>query len=129
MDRTSKQVAAVFILSCCLAFCVNLSIFLVIGRTSPISYNVLGHCKLIVILTFGILYFNDDTNTWRLSGMALAVIGIVSYTHIKIERQQQEQENRNKTSGDPDEELGLKENAEDMEKNVDIELTAKKCGP
>jgi len=39
--------------SAILAFCVNLSIFLVIGRTSPIAYNVLGHFKLCVVLLSG----------------------------------------------------------------------------
>lgn len=79
-------------LSCCLAFCVNLSIFLVIGKTSPISYNVLGHAKLIVILTYGIFLFGDSTSGIRLFGMFLAVVGIVSYTHIKITMQEEKKD-------------------------------------
>merc|ERR1719242_246576 len=106
--KHQKEVATVFAISCCFAFCVNLSIFLVIGRTSPISYNVLGHCKLIVILSFGILFFGDDTNTWRLTGMVLAVIGIVSYTHIKIEFQQQEAKASIKPAKGTEEHRGLK---------------------
>lgn len=87
--------------SCCLAFCVNLSIFLVIGKTSPISYNVLGHAKLIVILTYGIFLFGDSTSSLRLFGMFLAVIGIVSYTHIKITMQEEKKDGpkANQTEG------------------------------
>jgi len=81
-------VAGVVLLSSLLAFCVNLSIFLVVGATSPISYNVLGHAKLLVILTFGIFVFGDDTNTIRICGMFMAFGGIVTYTHLKIQAQQ-----------------------------------------
>jgi len=81
-------VSGVLFLSCILAFCVNLSIFLVVGATSPISYNVLGHAKLLVILTFGIMAFGDDTNSTRLCGMLMAFGGIVAYTHLKIKEQE-----------------------------------------
>ena len=35
---------AAIVLSCALAYCVNLSTYLVIGHTSPVSYQVLGVC-------------------------------------------------------------------------------------
>merc|ERR1719499_2450056 len=88
LTPTQVAVSGVLFLSCVLAFCVNLSIFLVVGATSPISYNVLGHAKLLVILTFGILVFGDDTNIIRLTGMLMAFGGIVAYTHLKIQAQQ-----------------------------------------
>ena len=71
------------LLSCVLAYCVNLSTYLVIGHTSPVSYQVLGHFKLLVILAAGIFVFGEDTNSTRLCGMALAFAGIVSYTTLK----------------------------------------------
>ena len=43
------MIIGVFI-SSILAFLVNLSTFLVIGKTSPVSYQVLGHSKLVVII-------------------------------------------------------------------------------
>jgi solute carrier family 35 protein E3 len=73
----------VLIASSLLAFCVNLSIYLVVGRSSPISYNVLGHFKLLVILTGGVLFMNGDKSPIVLLGMALAFIGITAYTHLK----------------------------------------------
>jgi hypothetical protein len=68
--------------ACFLAFSVNLSIFLVIGQTSPVTYQVLGHSKLIVILTSGIFILGEDSNAARLFGMLLALGGIVSYTEL-----------------------------------------------
>jgi len=73
----------VLVTSCLLAFCVNLSIYLVVGRTNPIVYNVLGHFKLLVILTGGLLFMDGDRNPVRLCGMALAFAGIVDYTNVK----------------------------------------------
>jgi solute carrier family 35 protein E3 len=72
------------VVSSCLAFCVNLSIFLVIGKTSPLTYNILGHFKLVVILSSGILLFGNKTNTKQCIGMASAFVGIVGYSHLKM---------------------------------------------
>ena len=69
--------------SCALAYCVNLSTYLVIGHTNPVSYQVLGHFKLLVILAAGILIFEEDANGLRLSGMLLAFVGVVTYTTLK----------------------------------------------
>lgn len=66
-----------------LAFCVNLSIYLVVGRTNPVVYNVLGHFKLLVILSGGLLFGQEDHNPLRLFGMFLAFAGIVQYTNLK----------------------------------------------
>lgn len=70
-------------MSCALAFCVNLSIFLVIGKTSPISYNVLGHFKLVCVLLSGLFFFGEDTNPTKLMGTLFALIGVIVYTHYK----------------------------------------------
>ena len=82
-DWSSGLVATIAI-SCFLAFCVNLSIFLVVGKTSPISYNVLGHCKLLVILTGGVVLFGEHVSSKRAIGMFCAFVGIVYYTFVQL---------------------------------------------
>jgi hypothetical protein len=79
---TVESMTAIFA-SCLLAFLVNLSIFMVIGRTSPVAYNVLGHFKLCVILISGFLLFGEDTNIMKLAGTFLAFAGVVWYTHVQ----------------------------------------------
>eukprot|EP00823_Brevimastigomonas_motovehiculus_P002514 TRINITY_DN1530_c0_g1_i1.p1 TRINITY_DN1530_c0_g1~~TRINITY_DN1530_c0_g1_i1.p1 ORF type:complete len:371 (-),score=93.29 TRINITY_DN1530_c0_g1_i1:50-1162(-) len=71
------------LLTALLAFCVNLSIYLVIGYTSPISYNVLGHFKLCVVLFSGWIFFAEDMNSKKLFGAVLTVTGVILYTHLK----------------------------------------------
>ena len=79
----NTELLITIIIGSSLAFCVNLSVFLVIGRTSPITYNVLGHFKLCVVLLGGIFLFDGDTDPKRLAGMALTFCGVVIYTTLK----------------------------------------------
>jgi solute carrier family 35, member E3 len=69
--------------ACGLAFCVNLSTFLVIGHTNPVTYQVLGHFKLVLILISGVVIFGEDSNVVRLCGMVMAFVGILAYTEMK----------------------------------------------
>ena len=70
--------------SCCCAFLVNVSIFQVIGKTSAITYHVLGYLKLICILTMGILAFDSSFDVRVAGGTLLMLIGVFWYTKIKI---------------------------------------------
>jgi len=83
-DFFAGDVLFYVLLSCMLAFLVNLSIFLTIGKTSPITYNVLGHFKLCVITIGGIMRFNEDTNSRKLMGVFVALAGITMYTYYKL---------------------------------------------
>ena len=69
--------------SAVLALLVNLSIFMVIGKTSPIAYNVLGHFKLCVILASGFVFFGEEANPVKVTGTIMTVIGVVLYTHLQ----------------------------------------------
>jgi len=69
--------------SCLLAFCVNLSIFLVIGKSSPIAYNVLGHFKLCVVLFTGWMLFAEEMGGVKLFGTLLTFVGVVTYSTLQ----------------------------------------------
>lgn len=71
------------LMSSLLAFLVNLSIFLVIGKTSPVTYNVLGHFKLSVIMTLGFVFFAAPIDPKNLMGIFVTLAGVFWYTHIK----------------------------------------------
>lgn len=44
--------------SCVFALGVNISNYLVLGKTSPLTYQVLGHLKTVLILVLGFTVFN-----------------------------------------------------------------------
>lgn len=72
------------IVSSVLAFLVNLSIFLVIGRTSPVTYNVLGHFKLTIILSLGFIAFGSPIDIRNITGILVTLSGVIWYTHLKM---------------------------------------------
>ena len=57
-----------------LGLLVNLSTFLVIGATSALSYNVVGHFKTVLILTGGCLLFGDDMSLKKLLGIGVTMM-------------------------------------------------------
>lgn len=77
--------AAAVLISGLLAAFVNLSILLVIGATSPITYNVLGHAKLCTCLASGYVLFKDPFEVRPFIGIILAVTGIVLYSKFRLD--------------------------------------------
>jgi len=82
--RYTPQAVAAILFSAGLGLLVSLSTFLVIGATSSLTYNVVGHLKTVIILTGGCLLFGDQMPGSKLAGLGVAMAGIVWYTHIKM---------------------------------------------
>jgi solute carrier family 35 protein E3 len=72
---TPSAVAAI-VVSAMLGVMVSLSTFLVIGATSSLSYNIVGHLKTVIILTGGCVFFGDIMHWKRFAGIAVAMVGI-----------------------------------------------------
>lgn len=81
-------------------FLVNISIFLVIGKSSPLSYNILGHCKTTVVLLSDFIFFGRPVNFKSTSGIFLTLIGVFWYTTLKLEKVRQEKEAREQGKAD-----------------------------
>lgn len=75
---------AAILISAVLGLLVNLSTFLVIGATSSLTYNVVGHIKTVIILTGGVFFFGDSMPPKKMFGIAVAMVGIVWYSQIKL---------------------------------------------
>jgi len=78
----SQSLAIEIFISCVFAFGVNLSCYLIIGKTSPLTYSVVGHVKTIGVLVIGFVAFHEQTTTKHMLGLMLAFAGIVWYTHL-----------------------------------------------
>lgn len=72
------------LLSCVLGLAVNLSTFLVIGATSSLTYNIVGHIKTVLILSGGYMFFGDTMTLEKLGGVSVAMCGIVWYSHLQM---------------------------------------------
>ena len=81
VDVSVPMLAHIF-WSCVLALGVNVTNFLILGKTSPLAYQVLGHLKTTVILILGFLVFKYEYNIRVLFGTVLALGGVVAYTEL-----------------------------------------------
>ncbi|KAL2938391.1 UDP-xylose transporter 1 [Bienertia sinuspersici] len=70
------------ILSCLIAVSVNFSTFLVIGKTSPVTYQVLGHLKTCLVLGFGYTLLHDPFTERNIIGITIAVFGMGLYSYF-----------------------------------------------
>eukprot|EP00112_Aurelia_sp_Birch-Aquarium-sp1_P004884 Seg1551.4 transcript_id=Seg1551.4/GoldUCD/mRNA.D3Y31 product="Solute carrier family 35 member E3" protein_id=Seg1551.4/GoldUCD/D3Y31 len=81
------QALGLVFLSGMIAFSVNLTIFWIIGNTSPVTYNMVGHMKFCITLIGGYLLFNDAMRLHQLLGVCCTFSGILMYTYLKLEEQ------------------------------------------
>ena len=70
-------------ISCVFALGVNISNYLVLGKTSPLTYQVLGHMKTILILVIGFTLFNKTIDPRNIVGIVIAMGGVMAYTEVK----------------------------------------------
>jgi len=74
--------------TCFLALAVNWCSFGLIGRTSPITFQVVGHAKTCLVLIGGYVLFPSRTADVKqfyhnVAGVSVAMIGVILYGHIK----------------------------------------------
>lgn len=81
-EYTSGLVSRIAI-SCCFALGVNISNYLVLGKTSPLTYQVLGHFKTVLILILGFILFNKELDLRNCCGILVAMVGVIAYTEIR----------------------------------------------
>ena len=67
-----------------LGLLVSLSTLLVIGATSSLTYNIVGHVKTVIILAGGVLIFGDSLSVSKAAGVVIAMIGIAWYSHMQL---------------------------------------------
>ncbi|XP_044495755.1 UDP-xylose transporter 3 [Mangifera indica] len=91
--KYTPQVLFFIVLSCLISVSVNFSTFLVIGKTSPVTYQVLGHLKTCLVLAFGYVLLHDPFSWRNILGILIAVVGMLLYSYFcTIESQQKANE-------------------------------------
>lgn len=70
------------------AFGINLSIFWIIGNTSPLTYNMIGHLKFSFTLVGGFWFFRDPIQMLQFFGICFTFSGVIMYTHFKMQEQE-----------------------------------------
>jgi len=97
----------------CIAFLVNISIFLVIGKSSALTYNILGHAKTSFILLSDFALFGRPAEPKGISGILCALFGVFWYTHLKLEKNRLEKEAKSKVPSNNEEVVELIEESDE----------------
>ncbi|CAM8972994.1 unnamed protein product [Rhodiola kirilowii] len=80
--KYSPLVLTFIVISCLISVSVNFSTFLVIGKTSPVTYQVLGHLKTCLVLGFGYTLLHDPFTSRNIVGILVAVFGMGLYSYF-----------------------------------------------
>eukprot|EP00668_Euglena_longa_P042950 GGOE01056872.1.p1 GENE.GGOE01056872.1~~GGOE01056872.1.p1 ORF type:complete len:342 (+),score=125.58 GGOE01056872.1:73-1098(+) len=78
-EFTDGFVVQMLLLSSFLALGVNFSQFLVLGRFSAVTFQIMGHLKTMLVLLLGWWLFGGMVSSVQLVGMALALSGMFGY--------------------------------------------------
>jgi solute carrier family 35 protein E3 len=73
----------------------NVIAFSLIGRAGPVTFQVVGHVKTMLIFIFGLLMFPETTESHaqfvkKICGLVVAMVGVVLYTFFEIQIKEQE---------------------------------------
>jgi len=87
-DARRQHTLWIVLATCFLALAVNLCSFGLIGRTSAITFQVVGHAKTCLVLIGGYLLFPaklaDSQQLYNnVMGVSVAMIGVILYGHLK----------------------------------------------
>ena len=89
-----------FVTSCVMAVLVNCITFYLLGKISPLSYQVIGQVKTVTIYAIG-YYFFDRQVSWRSNlGASVAMLGCVIYARLPLIDKQRANENNESRTGE-----------------------------
>lgn len=82
-------------LTCVFAVGVNLSTFNLLGKTSSITYQVIGHVKTILLLILGYIFFPSKWESQfqmikAYTGIVIALLGVFMYSKAKLGQKKKE---------------------------------------
>ena len=70
-------------ITCLFAISVNVCSYALIGKTSSVTYQVIGHAKTCLILIGGFLVSGSIPTAKNLLGVIVAMVGVILYGHCK----------------------------------------------
>ena len=62
---------------------VNLFVCFLVGKTSAVTYQVVGHLKTVIILGGGYFFFDHETSGKVFLGGFVAMLGCIAYGVVK----------------------------------------------
>lgn len=86
----------ILVLNCLCTFALNLSVFLVISRTSALTIRVTGVVRdWVVVLLSAVIFADTKLTTINLVGYGIAIAGVVAYNNHKLKKEASSSSNVN----------------------------------
>ncbi|OHT13512.1 phosphate translocator protein [Tritrichomonas foetus] len=90
MSLFSYNDIILILFTCFFAIGVNVATFGLIGKTSSVTYQVVGHAKTVLLLIFGYIFFPSQwESTFQMiramAGIVIALIGVFMYTKVRLD--------------------------------------------
>jgi len=90
-DTVKRWTMLVALGACALALLVNFTVFGLIGRTSAVTFQVVGHAKTCLVLIGGYVFFPSHGSSRKqqqqlqsnILGVSIAMLGVFLYGHLK----------------------------------------------
>jgi len=86
-SKITYELVGQIILSCLLAVSANAHSFALIGRTSAVTWQVVGHGKTCLIIVAGYILFplpSFEEFMYNATGVTIAVLGVILYSNLKM---------------------------------------------
>lgn len=107
--------------------------FIMIGKTGPVTFQVIGHTKTILIFIFGLIMFppkkyeSHEKKVKKISGLVISMIGVILYTYFELkirakEKKEQQQQNLVVDIDDDEEEQVFTNNQDVLFKNAALDI-------
>ena len=71
------------LLSSGVAFFLNVSNFLVTLHTSPVTLQVLGNVKVVLLIAVSVAIFRNEVSPQSVVGCAACLVGVALYNHAR----------------------------------------------
>ncbi|KAK9815201.1 hypothetical protein WJX73_010856 [Symbiochloris irregularis] len=84
-DPTVRFDVLIFVSNAAAAFGLNMSVFLLIGKTSALTMNVAGVVKDWLLIGLSVLLFHAEVTPLNLGGYLIAFFGVCYYNYKKLQ--------------------------------------------
>jgi len=95
-DMLNVTGVGILLMSGAIAYGLNVTSFLVVKYTSPLTYNVAGNFKIILSITISVLIFKNKIGFVNMLGCGIAIVGVWMYNTHRMNVNKMEAEEANK---------------------------------
>ena len=78
-NKFSWSLIPILLGNCCCAICLNLAVFLLIGKTSALTMNLAAVAKDVVLVTVSLFAFGDPVTGLQVVGFTGAILAVLYY--------------------------------------------------